>query len=63
VMAANATDTTYSVCDTTGRFLLQGVDPGMYSVTITPAAPYNPAVISNVSVTAGNVTDIGTVNL
>lgn len=46
-----------------GEFLLMGLPPGIYSVTITPAIPLAPVTINNVNVTIGVTSNIGTVNL
>jgi hypothetical protein len=42
-----------------GRFLIQGLPAGTYSVTLTPASPLNPFTFDNVEVTTGINTDIG----
>lgn len=47
-----------------GQFTLQGVSSGNYSVTITPVLPLVSAqTVNNVSVTGGQVTNMGTVSL
>lgn len=46
-----------------GEFLLMGLPPGIYSVTITPAIPLAPITINNVNVTIGFTTNVGTINL
>lgn len=52
-----------AITNTNGSFLLQGIPPGTYSVTITPVPPLLPVTLSNVTVTTGVVTDLGIVNL
>ena len=47
----------------TGEFLLMGLPPGTYSVTVTPALPLLPVTDSNIVVTTGNTTNLGTINL
>ena len=42
-----------------GDFLLIGIPAGTYSVTITPQPPYIPAIVPNVLVTVGNLTELG----
>lgn len=51
--------------DENGVFMLNGVPAGIYSVTITPAdgSGYAEAVVDNVEVINGEVTDIGTIEL
>lgn len=51
---------TYS--DTTGGFLLAGVPAGTYNLTVSPDPPLLPQTISNVTVTNGQVTDVGSVS-
>jgi len=49
--------------DASGMFLLQGVSPGIYTLTVTPVLPYVNISVTNVNVTVGNVTDVGTVTI
>jgi len=61
-MSGDTVATTYS--DTTsGKFLLRGIDPGTYTVKIAPKLNYQPTVKTDVSVSLGVVTDVGTVNV
>jgi hypothetical protein len=53
--------TTYA--DSTGRFLLRGVPAGTYTVSIDSKEGYSDYQKTGISVTVGNVTDIGTVSL
>ena len=46
-----------------GDFLVMGLPPGNYDVTITPASPLNSVTKTNVTVTQGITTDLGTINL
>lgn len=46
-----------------GSFMLMGLTPGNYDVTITPVSPLNAVIKSNIVITAGITTDIGTVVL
>lgn len=56
--------TTYSSnVNANGDFIIKGLPPGTYSVTITPIAPFNAVTVSNVSVTIGVTTNIGIINL
>ena len=58
-------DTIGSFADTTGAFQLTSVPAGQYTVEIVPpdSADYAVTVITDVLVVAGQVTDLGTVNL
>lgn len=46
-----------------GDFIIKGIPVGNYSVTITPALPYAPVTLNNVSVTTGVTTNLGIINL
>lgn len=46
-----------------GDFLLVGIPAGIYTVTVTPAAPLNPVTQNNITVTTGVVTNLGTITL
>jgi len=64
IYAINGADTlatTFS--DENGAFLLRGLVAGSYKVTFVPKAGYTPTAKENVSVTVGNVTDLGTVSM
>lgn len=63
-VTAATSETSYSSNVTAaGDFMLMGLSPGTYSVTITPALPLNPVTQSNITVTTGVTTNIGTVTL
>lgn len=47
----------------TGEFLLMGLPPGTYSLTVTPALPLLPVTQSNIIVTTGSITNTGPINL
>lgn len=53
--------TTFS--DSTGAFLIRGLEAGSYSVSIVPASGYAPVLKENVSVTLGTVTDLGVISV
>lgn len=44
-----------------GDFLLMGLPPGTYSVTVTPLLPLLPITVNNITVTKGVTTDIGVI--
>jgi len=63
VTAVSATDATLSFStnvNAEGSYTVMGLPPGTYNLTITPALPLLPVVKSNIVVTAGITTDIGT---
>ncbi|WP_126973033.1 carboxypeptidase-like regulatory domain-containing protein [Gynurincola endophyticus] len=62
VWAISATDTLQSAISN-GLFELRDVKEGSYRVIIEATPPYKNAAKDNVSVTAGNVTDVGTITL
>jgi hypothetical protein len=60
----NASGISYSsVTQVNGQFLLSGLPAGIYSVTITPPSPLLPVTMTNVMVTTGVKTNVGTINL
>lgn len=64
VLVISGTDTVGTTTDLiTGRFTVGGLASGSYRVEIIPVEGYTPAVIDNVSVTAGQNTSMGVVTL
>ncbi len=63
VSATNGTDTFTSVVNLNGNFMIMGLPPGTYDVTITPASPYLPVTVTGVVVTAGLSKNMGAINL
>jgi hypothetical protein len=64
VTATSTSNISYSSnVTTTGDFLLKGLPSGTYSVTVTPALPLSPVTQSNITVTTGVTTNMGTINL
>lgn len=60
VEATSSTGVSYtSNVNETGDFLVMGLPPGSYQITITPTLPLLPATKADVVVTAGLTTDIG----
>lgn len=61
---ASSNGLTYSsVTDPNGKFLIAGLPPGTYDVTVFPALPLLPVTLTGKIVTVGVVTNIGTVEL
>lgn len=63
VYAIIGTDTVGTVTDASGKFYFPGLAAGNYQVKFVPVSPYVIKSISNVSVTNGSVTDMGTVTI
>ena len=66
VSVVSSTDPTLSFLtnvNAEGSFMVIGLAPGTYNLTITPALPLLPVVKSNIVVTAGIATDIGIIAL
>ncbi len=65
VYALNGNDTIASAKPDSlnGNFLIQGLSAGTYSVAVDGSNSYNDTTYTNVNVTTGSVTDIGTVQL
>ncbi|WP_175454129.1 DUF4382 domain-containing protein [Algoriphagus alkaliphilus] len=49
--------------DTKGNYVIQGIQPGTYTLTLTPNELYNPATITGISVEAGKLTTVPAVTL
>lgn len=64
VYAIAGTDTVAtSFADETGKFLLKGVEAGTYTISIVPKTGLTTVDKTNVTVTLGQVTDLGTIEL
>ena len=60
VEATSSTAVSYtSNVNENGDFLVMGLPPGTYTITITPALPLLPVTKTEIVVTAGLTTDIG----
>jgi len=46
-----------------GDFIIAGLPPGTYSLTVNPASPYNTVTVNNITVTTGVTTNVGTLNI
>lgn len=46
-----------------GNYILQGIEPGTYSITFTPNEAYNPVTVADVIVEAGKLTSVPAVTL
>lgn len=57
-----SSDTVSTVPNSTGYFLLHGLDAGTYDVEFNTTTMYQDTTITGVNVTAGNTTNIGTIN-
>ena len=64
VYAIQGQDTvTSAYTDGGGKFLLQGLDAGNYTVGIEPSSDFNEQILNDIQVTLGEITDIGTIQL
>lgn len=52
-----------TIVSPTGAFQLSGLASGTYTITITPALPLVPKIITNVSVSANSTTSLGAITL
>jgi len=59
VVDASSTLSYSTAVNENGEFLVMGLPPGTYTITITPALPLLPATKTDIIVTAGVTTDIG----
>jgi hypothetical protein len=58
VSVTNGTVVFTSTTDANGNFMIRGLAPGTYTVTITPVLPLQPLTINNVNVTVGTRTEL-----
>jgi hypothetical protein len=59
---SSSTSLSYSsAVNSEGEFKIMGLPSGMYSLTVTPVFPLSPITQTNISVTSGITTNIGTV--
>jgi Domain of unknown function (DUF4382) len=64
ITAFNSSDTVSTVADTSGKFTVGYLPSGSYTLSIVPAdTALNDTTISNVSVTNGQTTNVGTITL
>lgn len=52
-----------TITNSNGEFIIKGLPAGSYSVSVVPVAPYNSSTLTNITVTVGNTTAIGTVTI
>jgi hypothetical protein len=52
-----------SQVNSSGDFIIAGLPPGSYTLTVTPVQPYVTVTLNNVMVTLGNTTNMGTINV
>lgn len=64
VFAILGNDTVSTSIDTTsGAFLVRGLQAGTYKVVFSPGSSFQVKEVTDVNVTTGNVTDVGTVEI
>jgi hypothetical protein len=63
VSVTNGTVIFTSSTDVNGNFLIRGIAPGTYTVTITPVLPLQPVTMDNIVVTVGVKTELPALTL
>ena len=63
IQAYNATDTVYAVPNWGGGYLLRGMNPGSYSISVMGHNGYNDTTLSNIVVESGQITKAPTATL
>jgi hypothetical protein len=63
VYAVHGTDTFTTYTANNGFFMIQGLYPGYYNVTVVPRSPYNSIYFNSVKVSEGTSTDLGVIEL
>jgi len=61
ISATDGINTYTTVTDASGHFLMQGLPAGTYTFIITPESPFLAVSITNVTVTVGVLTELGTI--
>lgn len=63
ISVQNDTDTLFALPGKEGMFMVKGLPEGTYEVFINPSNGYQDTTITNISVTAGKTTSIGSISL
>jgi len=63
IKATNNAGTYSTLTDKQGIFLIRGVPAGNYTITITPRSGFQESTITDVNVTTGNLTNIGSITI
>ena len=61
ITASSGGNSYSSVTNANGEFVIKGLPPGIYSVTINPVAPFLVSTVTNINVSVGNTTLLGTI--
>lgn len=60
VSASSGAQSYSTVVDANGEFILAGLPPGTYTLTVTPVSPYNSVTVSSLVVIIGSTSNAGT---
>ncbi|MBA3682820.1 MAG: DUF4382 domain-containing protein [Bacteroidetes bacterium] len=63
IVATSGSNSYSSVVNANGDFVIAGLPPGTYSITVTPIAPYNAVTVNNIVVSVGVTTLVGNINV
>lgn len=63
VTASSGGNTYSGFVNANGEFIISGLPPGTYTVTVTPASPYSSVTIPGVNVTTGSTTNVGVASI
>lgn len=63
VTATSGSNSYSAFVNSAGEFIIPGLPPGTYSLTVSPAAPYSTATVNPVVVVTGATTDVGTIQI
>lgn len=63
VTATSGSQSYSTVVNANGEFIISGLPPGTYTLSVNPVLPFNSVTLNNISVTTGVTTNVGVINI